>query len=257
MDNNLPEPSGAIKFVSTITGFVIRIFLAVTTAGFFATFGTDLWTWILPPSLASIAAAITGVILIDMLAAVWSFLNRSGADTKEQEEYSSVAMWFDMILSVLITAVYVILTTPLLISSVTAETYALLVNLSSWLGIIIGVLAFVGNGLLWHMYSTNSSQATKQKNTNALRIEAIKAQFQVEFEHMKLETAKTISGIQSQLGSLTDMSAAANTENWLRRRFSHLQQDDVDQQPLVFPMDSRPGQQNNSSNSNGSDFPLT
>ncbi len=215
-DNN----NGANELLSSLLGFIIRIFLAATTAGFFATYAVDIWTWLFPPSIAVFVSALTGVVLIDSLAAGWTYLRRTSADTEEQQRYAQAGAWMDIALSLLVTAVYVVLTTPLLIESVSTETFAMLMNFASWLGVIIGVVAFAGNGLVWHYYANASSMSVEQLAKNRLRALARKAEHEIEMERLKMWTSKALAEIRQALPEHTGQAAARARDDYINTRFT-------------------------------------
>ena len=218
-DENFKQ-STASKLLETLLGIIIRIFLAVTTAGFFANYAADIWTWLLPRTMAANLAAITGVILIDGMAAGWTYIRRVSADTIEQQQYASLGAVLDMSLSLAVTASFVVMTTPLLKQSVSPEIYAVMLNLAAWGGIIIGVAAFAGNGVLWHYYAQASSSSLKQLRTNELRAVALQAEHDIESERLKMWTQKTISGIRGELPEQTDSAAQKTASEYINRQFA-------------------------------------
>lgn len=214
--------NGATSLFSTIVGFAIRAFLAVTTAGFFYIYGGDIWSWILPYPMANFMASLTGVILVDGLAFAWTYLRRSSADTEEQQNYAKVGAWLDMGLSLTVTGVFIILTTPLLAQSVSAEVLGVLLNLASWLGIIVGVVAFGGNGIIWHFYDNASSGSVKQLQVNQLRAFARKMEHALEMDRLKMQASKTFQQIQEALPQYTDGAAQQSRDGYLASRFAQI-----------------------------------
>jgi len=222
--------NGANSLFSTIVGVAIRAFLAVTTAGFFYAYGGDIWSWILPYPMANYAAAITGVVLVDGLAFAWTFLRRSSADTEEQQHYAKLGAWLDMALSLTVTAVFIILTTPLLAASVSPEVLNVLLNLASWLGIIVGVVAFAGNGLTWHFFDNASASSVQQLRTNQLRAMALRAEHTLETERLKLHTGKALAQIREALPQFAQAAASKSKDDYLASRFAQ-----IEQEPLPLP----------------------
>lgn len=214
--------NGAVSLFSTIVGVAIRAFLAVTTAGFFYIYGGDIWSWVLPYPAANFMAALTGVVLVDGLAFAWTYLRRESANTTEQQNYAKIGAWLDMGLSLTVTAVFIILTTPLLAASVSAEIFGILTNLASWLGIITGVVSFAGNGLIWHFYDNASASSVKQLNLNTLRALAMQAEHSLEMRRLKMLTTKAADRIQAALPDLTDQAASQETDHYLNARFAAL-----------------------------------
>lgn len=216
------QANGAASLFSTIVGAAIRIFLAVTTAGFFYMYGGDIWSWILPYPMANYMSALTGIILVDGLAFAWTYLRRSSADTVEQQNYAKVGAWLDMALSLCVTGVFIILTTPLLAASVSAEVLTVLLNLSSWMGIIVGVVAFAGNGLIWHFFDNASASSVKQMNMNARRALAMQSEHTLEMSRLDMLAAKASQRIQAALPQLTDQAANQSRDNYLAKRFAQV-----------------------------------
>ena len=214
------QSNGASTLLATLLGIVIRVFLAITTAGFFAAYAADIWSWLLPPTLAANAAAVTGVVLIDGLAAGWTYLRRAAADTAEQQNYASVGAMLDMTLSLLVTAVFVMLTTPLLQASVSPEIYTVMINLAAWAGILIAVVAFAGNGVLWHFYANASAGAVQQLRFNELRALATKAEHDLDAERLKMWTEKALDNIRQELPGYTSDAATRSKEAYLAQRFA-------------------------------------
>lgn len=214
--------NGATSLFSTIVGVAIRAFLAVTTAGFFYMYGGDIWSWVLPYPMANYMAALTGIILVDGLAFAWTYLRRASADTEEQQNYAKLGAWLDMGLSLTVTGVFIILTTPLLAASVSAEVLTILTNLASWLGIIVGVVSFAGNGLVWHFFDNASSSSVQQLRTNQLRAMALRAEHTLETERLKLHTNKALSQIREALPQFALAAANKSKDNYLASRFAQI-----------------------------------
>lgn len=234
MNEEIQTTNGAASLFSTIIGAVIRAFLAVTTAGFFYIYGGDIWSWVLPYPMANFMAALTGVILVDGMAFAWTYLRRSSADTEEQQNYSKMGAWLDMALSLTVTGVFIILTTPLLAASVSAEVFGVLTNLASWLGIITGVVSFAGNGLIWHFYDNASSRSVQQLMWNRLRAIEIKGKHTIDMERANAHIQKTKAGIRAELPQFTNKSAQQATQHYLTQHFGG-----IEQEPFVFPQPQR------------------
>ena len=132
-------------------------------------------------------------------------------------------------------------------ASVSADVLRVLLNLASWLGIIVGVVAFSGNGLIWHFFDNSSASSVKQLNMNKLRALALKMDHNLEMARVKMQASKTFAQIQEALPEYTDASASRSRDGYLRSRFAAVDKnndgvltfDEIEQAALAMPEPQR------------------
>jgi hypothetical protein len=146
-----------------IVGWLVRLLLAVTTAGFFFEYGDQLFAWLVGMEYSAWTAALVGTLAIDGLAAAWPRLREGHASTTVQMTAASIGTGINMAISVLITVIFIVLRTSWVSltaadGSLTAAGWA--VNL---LGLACMTIAIAGNGVLVAYYEYNSAEARNRR----------------------------------------------------------------------------------------------
>lgn len=209
-----------------IIGVIVRALLALTTAGFFFTYGELLFEWLVGPEYAGWVAALVGTFAIDGMAFVWPRLRESSATTETQMTAASIGTIGNMAISVLITVIFIILrTTWVSLTTTSGELTAAgwAINL---LGLTVMTLGIAGNGALVAYYEYNSAQSRERRGK--VQMDALKNQATMKLlqAQMDMTIRRTLQEVGDQLPDVATRAGRHNSERFLRDQFGYL---DVDQ----------------------------
>ncbi len=224
-DQELNQKNGFTDVLFVAMGLGIRLLLALTTAAFFAEYVSDVFAWFMPPEWAKYAAAFSGVFLLDVSAAGWSHFGTNHSNTLEQQRFAVTASWLDLGMSLLVTAVFVGLTTPLLATALPPDLYQAMIVFVSWMGVFVGIVAFAGNAFLLHEYVQNSSEKIQQRRNNELHAAALRGQHELETERLKTWIARSQANIRKEMPGYTARAANQTASEYLANMFSQLDKD--------------------------------
>lgn len=210
-----------------LIGVIVRALLALTTAGFFFTYGELLFEWLVGPEYAGWTAALVGTFAIDGMAFVWPRLRESSATTETQMTAASIGTVGNMGISVLITVIFIILRTTWV--SLTDATGTL--TAAGWainlLGLTVMTLGIAGNGALVAYYEYNSAQARERRGK--VEMDALKNQAAMKLlqAQMDLTIRRTLQEVGDQLPDVATRAGRHNSDRFLRDQFGYLDADQV------------------------------
>lgn len=206
--------------VTTVVGLVIRVGMAVTTAGFFYMYAPNIFAWLVGNDFSPYISAAMGAVFIDGLAAVWNHLRLHDADTDEQLLASQIGVWLNMALTITVTVVFVVLLTEFIElrnADGSFNNIGMLIQLG---GILSITVAFAGNSALWAYYVATSSEAVEAKNTADLLKRLIKGTIDLKKADMTQTISHTLTEIQGKLPDATKQAGQQNAGQYLNTRFN-------------------------------------
>jgi hypothetical protein len=224
-DEELYQDSESKNAVASIFGVVIRFIMAITTGGFFAVYAPALSAWLVGDAYAMWVSALLGIVSIDIMAWLYSYLRSNHASTTTQMKAAAGGTIGNIALSATVTAVFFILQTSFIPTSNADGSLTAVGEIINILGLIIGSLAMAGNGILWAWYQANGIKERAQLNANELRAASLTGRFVIEKQKQKLTMARTIEGIQQQLPALTATAGKQNATHYLQSKFGEMDQD--------------------------------
>lgn len=219
--DDLSDSTGNRHF-GGIIGLLVRALLALTTAGFFFTYGSQLFGWLVGPDYAGWVAALIGTFAIDGMAYVWPRLRESSATTGTQMTAAAIGTIGNMAISLLVTVIFIILRTTWVQLTDPAGTLTAagwLVNLTGLACMTIGI---AGNGALIAYYEYNSAQARDRRSQ--VEMDALKNQAASKLlrAQMELTIRNTLTQVGDQLPDVAQQAGRHNSSAFLRDRFAYL-----------------------------------
>jgi hypothetical protein len=205
-----------------IVGLLVRLLLALTTAGFFFAYGSQLFAWLVGPEYGAWTAALVGTLAIDGMAFAWPRLREGHAGTEVQMTAASIGTAGNMGISVLITVIFIVLRTTWVTltaadGSLTAAGWA--INL---LGLTCMTLAIAGNGALVAYYEYNSAEARNRRARVAMDALRNTAEAQLLRAQMKMTIERTLQDVARQLPDVANRAGEHNSAAFIRERYGYL-----------------------------------
>lgn len=216
------EDAESSNHLSSIFGFLIRLVLAITTAGFFFVYAGNLFAWLVGYVYSPYFSAVVGTFCVDVLAWAWSYLREKHATTETQISAAKWATVGNAGLSALVTVVFFILLTDFVAthhSDGTLNNIGLIVNMA---GLLVGTVAIAGNGMVWVYYQSNSTNSRRNLDNAKLRAARMKGQFAIDQQQNRLVIERTIEQIKAQLPDLANAAGDTNAGQYLRERFRQI-----------------------------------
>ena len=193
---------------------------AATTAGFFYVYagGTFVWVTGEQPGDAIVApmiAALAGVILLDGGLLVWGYIRAYHASTIPQMALAGAMGVIDLTLSILVTGIFVVLT-----SGLDSGLDAAGIRMINQLGLAVLVLAISGNFGASYAYG-QIGQATKEA-AQARRLAATvqAGKFAADDATAHMLTARTLAAIKAELPARTDQEAETRRGRYMADLFT-------------------------------------
>ena len=217
--NNVFDDDQTQRDGRTITGIVIRLILALSTAGYFYLFGAELFSWLVGPGLAPWVSAAIGAFFIDFMAWKWNQLRLNDATTGAQIATAKIMTVIDLALSIAITAVFALLVGGFV------EIGVEWLSLIRGIGFVVGVGAICGNSASWAYYEAND--AGSRKALQAANLRAIRNQGQHEIDKAQsiMVVERTMRDIQKSLPQHADQAAGQNAGRFFGERFTQVQEE--------------------------------
>lgn len=224
-DEELYQDSESKNAIAAIFGVVIRFIMAITTGGFFAVYAPALTAWLVGREYAMWTSALLGIVSIDIMAWLYSYLRSNHATTTTQMKAAAGGTIGNIALSATVTAVFFILQTSFIPTANPDGSLTAVGEIINIVGLIIGSLAMAGNGILWAWYQANGIKERAQLSTNQLRAASLTGRFAIEKEKQRLTMARTLENIQRQLPALTATAGKSNAAHYLRSKFGEIDKD--------------------------------
>lgn len=192
---------------------------ALTTGAFFFTYAGDAFNFILGDASPHVTALI-GALSLDGLSQVWAYLRGHQATTIRQMTTARVMSWTTLLLSVLVTIIYLALTAALDIG-VTASD-GTLTNLGRSLnlaGVIIIIAAIAGNFAAYHYYNDSDIKNQQAVQRNTINAKINQASYIIDTERLNRTINETTRGIIGELPAHTRRAGRQNKENYIESHF--------------------------------------
>lgn len=221
-EEDIYQDTDSRNAIAAVFGVIIRLIMAITTGGFFAVYAPALTAWLVGHEYAIWVSAVLGMISIDLMAWLYSYLRSNHATTTTQMTAAVAGTIGNIGLSAIVTAVFFILQTdfiPTVYADGTLTTAGEIVNIC---GLVIGSLAMAGNGILWAWYQANGIKEKAQLSRNQLRAASLTGAFAIEKENQQLTIARTIENIRGQLPALTANAGKQNAALYLQNKFGEM-----------------------------------
>lgn len=210
---------------AALIGVIIRLVLAVTTGGFFFIYVGELFAWLAGPLYSPYLSAVTGVFCIDGLAYFWSKLRQRSGNTETQLTAATIGTIGNILISVLVTVVFIILLTDFVAiydSAGSLNDIGQAVNIA---GLLIATIAIGGNGVLWAYFDANSAAVRQALSAARLAAARFAGQFAIDDRRNRLEIGRTIEELHAALPRYTNDAARRNRAQYLLNNFNDLDAD--------------------------------
>lgn len=210
-----------------VIGVIIRLMLAITTAGFFFEYVGNLFNWVTGANnlYGPWLSAVTGVFMIDALAYFWSKQRQTSGNTQNQITTATRGTMGNMGLSVLVTVVFIILQTNFVEIRHSDGGFNDLGTAVNIAGLIIATLAFAGNGILWAYFDSNSFAAIQALRDAALKAARAAGIFAIDERRNKMTIGRTIEQLNADLPRYTTDAAGRARIQYLKENFHDIDAD--------------------------------
>lgn len=239
LENIFDSDGDGNRDLAGVFGVLLRIVLAITTAGFFFVYTPNLFGWLVGYEYAGYMSALIGVFVIDVAAFMWDRIRRVSATTQTQIDTAKWITIGDIILSAAVTVVFFILSTNFIELYGADGQLNMAGTVVNLLGLAIGTLAIAGNAVAWAYYEANGSDAREQVNMTQLRAVQSKAAFEINKQHAQLQVAQTLEGIAQRLPNSTRAAAQRNQQRFFDTRFGDIESEALPEMVTVN-MDTPP-----------------
>jgi len=188
---------------ASVVGLLVRLILAITTAGFAWVYGHGLLSWLLPLFWAQVFTTIIYVFGIDFMAFEWPRLvQKQNATTSKQIGLADTGWKVSTAMSVIVTGVF-----TLLVFSEFVTLEGRLEQLVNILALAIGIGMPIFQGV-WYMRYENASHSTiEAKQAANLRAMKNKANFTIKSEHEAARLGRAVENVRRQLPVTTTAEA--------------------------------------------------
>lgn len=194
----------------------------ITTFSFFFTYAPGLGS-VVHPTMAGYVAGAMGVILFDLGGLGWTVLRSRNSDTTHQFVIATGAALLTIGLSLLTSALQVLLSTSLDVGLYDAAGQLTAFGQSIQIGgVIVMTLGFVVNFGAIAAYVNLSSGTTAAVQRSLLKGMANAGKFAIDEQRTRLVIGRTMKGVMAQLPSVANSAAAANTDEYLQRSFNRV-----------------------------------
>lgn len=218
-DLNLEDKAPA-EHLAAIVGAIVRVFLALTTAGFFYIYGGQLFAWLVGPEYGAWLSALTGVFMLDGMAYLWPRLREKSSTTAAQMTAALIGAIATLGASVLVTVLFVILRTDW-IATVDAAgqltTAGLAVNILS-LAVMTG--GIVGNAILIAYFEGTGAKSRQATHEAQLRALAARGQFEIERGEAELVVRRTLESLGDAMPTAAERAGRQNAARYLAERYT-------------------------------------
>lgn len=194
--------------VATMLGVVFFILSAATTAMFFMTYAPGLGD--LAGSVAGpYVAALVGVLSLDLASLAWSYVRAHGTDSQGQQVLAGAVGALDLVMSLIVSALYVLLGASNLDAGVVdqAGNLTALGQSLHLAGVVIVTLALVVNFASVWLFSTLAASTRAAAQRSELAAAQREAQFKVANMHTRATVQRSVAAIAEQLPAVTTATA--------------------------------------------------
>lgn len=211
-DDFVESATGRSAMARGASGFLVLAFLilsGLTTFMFYETYVSSLGAWAGPA--AGIVAGLVGLICMDIGALLWAYVRSNAATSGAQMAIALTAAIVDLILALMASALYVILSTTLASGIYTSggalTDFGQTVNLAGIAAVVLSLTVNFACVFAWQV----TSAATRQAQ-DATELQAMQAAARAQLAKMHATAAikSTAQAIAAQVPTIADNLAKHN-----------------------------------------------
>lgn len=219
IDGALDGATGRSAMARGASGFLVIVFLllsGLTTFMFYETYVSSLGAWAGPA--AGIVAGLVGLLCMDIGALLWAYVRSNASTSGAQMAIALTAAIVDLILALMASALYVILSTTLasgIYTSAGALTdFGETVNLAGIAAVVLSLTVNFGAVFAWQVTSAATRQA--QDATELASMQAA-ARAQLARMHTSAAIRETAQAIAGELPAMSRTIATSNRSRYVER----------------------------------------
>lgn len=199
-------------------GFLVVVFFllsSLTTFLFFSTYAAAVGSWA-GPGAAPLVAGAVGVLCLDAASLIWSYVRSRAATSGAQMSIALVASVGDLLMALLTSALYILLSTSFETGIRTAAgaltEFGVWVN---WIGVAVITLSLVGNFAAVFAWQIAGSDTKRAAQNTQLRAVVEAGRFKVDNARAVMSVSRTIEAIAAQLPAEADSMAARQSSQYV------------------------------------------
>ncbi len=212
LDDLVEDESGGrtgARWLAAALAVIFFLLSSLTTYLFFSTYAPALGAWA-GPNAPYVAGGI-GVICSDFAALAWGYVRAKAATTGAQMTIALTISALDLVLGLLTSALYIVLSTTLAAGVRAADgsltDFGFALNLA---GVMVITLALVANFAAVYIYQNTSADVRSASATTTLAAVVHAGQVKADTARAKMVVQRTLADILAELPSEADAAAATN-----------------------------------------------
>lgn len=216
LDDLVEEESGGrtgARWLAGALGVIFFLLSSLTTYLFFSTYAPALGAWA-GPNAPYVAGAI-GVICSDFAALAWGYVRAKAATTGAQMTIALTISALDLVLGLLTSALYIVLSTTLASGVRAADgsltEFGFALNLA---GVIVITLALVANFASIYVYQNSSADVRSASASTELAAVIHAGQVKADRARALAVVQRTLAEIMAELPSAADDAAQQNRQGY-------------------------------------------
>jgi hypothetical protein len=182
---------------------------------FFSTYATGIGDWA-GPAAAPLVSGVIGVLCLDVACVLWGYVRSRAATSSAQMAIALVISVIDLLLGLLSSALYIILSTSLETGVRDAAggltEFGSLVN---WVGVVVITAALVGNFASVFAWLMMGADTKKAQQATELRGTITAAQHKIDKARTGQIVTRTIADIKQQMPAAVDDMAARKSAEYV------------------------------------------
>ena len=213
LDDLVEDESGGrtgARWLAAALAVIFFLLSSVTTYLFFSTYAPALGQWA-GAANAPIVSGLMGVICLDFAALAWGYVRAKAATTGAQMTIALTISALDLVLGLITSALYVILSTTLSSGVYAADgsltSFGFILNLA---GVMVITLALVANFAAVYIFQNTSADVRSASATTTLAAVVHAGQVKADTARAKMVVQRTLADILAELPSEADAAAATN-----------------------------------------------
>lgn len=207
------ESGGFFQTAATVTAVIIS---ALASFQFFATYSGGLLAGIVPADFLSVAAGLLGVVMLEGSTLYWQYSVQHDADSKQQLSIARAGYMVSLIVSVMVTALYFLLTSSL-IAPYVAEVQHIINAFAALVLVRIVSFQFVAKV----QYSHAATKASQAQHDASLRALHNAADFKVKDASTRADLENALAELQKQLPEMSKQRGAAGAQQFIKERYGN------------------------------------
>jgi hypothetical protein len=222
MDDLLDERGGqrtAARWVAIGLGAVFLGLSALTTAGFFFYYAAGLGD-MFGPAIGPYIAALIGVVALDIACLLWSYVRAHGTSSQAQQVMSGIVGAVDLVMSLVVSALYVVLSGSSLAAGVYAADGVTLTSFGQALhlaGVVIITSSLVINFAAVWLFSAMSADTRAAAQRSELAAAQREASFRIQAMHTRAAVNSTLQSIAERVPDVSQATAQYNAARYVER----------------------------------------